>query len=63
MFQNVIEFWSQHMILANSSHAAGGFGLALILQRYLAGEPFLPVWVGWLLLGYCLAAHVYAFTQ
>lgn len=63
MFQNAIEFWSRHIILANASHAAGGFGMALILQRYLAGKPFVPVWVGWLLLGFCVVTHLYAYTS
>lgn len=53
MFHNAMEFWSQHILLANASHAAGGFGLAIVLQRYLGGKakkPFLPVIVGWVLL-------------
>ena len=63
MFQNAIEFWSQHVILANASHAAGGFGLAIILQRYFGSKPFLPVVVGWILLAFTLVTHLYAFTR
>lgn len=47
MFEAATGFWPQHIILSNLSHAAGGFGLAIVLQRYLRGEPFLPVIVGW----------------
>lgn len=66
MFQNAMEFWSQHILLANANHAAGGFGLAIVLQRYLGGKeskPFLPVIVGWILLAFCLVTHIYAFTR
>ena len=63
MFQHAIEFWSQHVLLANASHAAGGFGLAIVLQRYLGQQPFVPVIVGWILLAFCLLTHLYAFTR
>ena len=63
MFDAAMAFWSQHIILSNLSHAAGGFGLAIILQRYLRGEPFVPVIVGWILLGFTLATHFYAFSR
>lgn len=61
-----MEFWSQNILLANTSHAAGGFGLAIVLQRHLSGKaakPFLPVIVGWILLTFCLITHLYAFTR
>jgi hypothetical protein len=63
MIEAALGFWSQHIILSNLSHAAGGFGLAVVLQRYLRGEPFLPVIVGWILLGFAIATHLYAFTR
>lgn len=63
MIDAAIAFWSQHIILSNLSHAAGGFGLAVILQRYLRGQAFLPVIVGWILLGIALVTHLYAFTR
>jgi hypothetical protein len=52
-----------NIILANLSHASGDFGLAVVLQQYLGDTPFLPVVVGWLLLGFCLAMHVYAWSK
>ena len=60
MIEHAIQFWSQHVILANLTHAAGGFGLALVLQRHFGGRPFLPVIVGWLLLAFTIAVHLYA---
>ena len=63
MLDTAIEFWSQKVILSNVSHAAGGFGLAVVLQRYLRGQPFLPVSVGWILLAFTVLTHVYAFTR
>lgn len=63
MFDRAMEFWSQHILLANLSHATGGFGLAVVLQRYLRGNPFVPVAVGWILLGFCLVTHLYALTR
>ncbi len=63
MFENAMTYWSQHILLANASHAAGGFGLALILQRYFGSKPFLPVGIGWLLLSFTLVTHFIAFTR
>ena len=55
-------FWRENIILANALHASAGFGLALILQSYFRGQPFLPVMVGWLLLGLAAILHIYAFS-
>ena len=63
MFEIAKAYWSQHILLANASHALGGFGLALILQRYLGGKPFLPVAIGWILVSITLATHFIAFTR
>jgi len=63
MIEAAIEFWRENIILANLSHAVAGFGFAIVLQRYLRGEPFLPVVVGWVLLGFALVMHLYAFTR
>jgi hypothetical protein len=63
MFEPAITYWSQHIILANLSHVAGGFGLAIVLQRYLRGNSFLPVVIGWIFLSFTLATHIYAYTR
>lgn len=63
MFASAMEFFSQHIILSNFIHVVGGFGFALILQRYFPGKVFLSAKVGWLLLGFALAVHIFAFTR
>lgn len=67
MFENAMQFWSQHVLLSNASHLAGGFGLAIVLQHLLrgkvGGKPFVPVIVGWILLAFCAVTHIYAFAQ
>lgn len=60
LFAKTISFWKDHILLANASHAAGGFGLAVLLQRYLAGRPAAMA-LGWFLLAFALAMHLIAF--
>lgn len=61
--QQGISYWSEHVILANLSHALGGFGLALVLQHYLVGNPFWPVAIGWFALAFTLVTHIIAYTS
>lgn len=63
MIKQAISYWSKHVILANISHALGGFGVALILQHYIVGNPFLPVLIGWLALGFTVITHFIAYTS
>lgn len=63
MFQHAIDYWSRHVLLANASHMALGFGLAVVLQRWRRGSSFVPVGVGWLLLAFGLVTHVFAFAS
>jgi uncharacterized membrane protein YjfL (UPF0719 family) len=63
MFQGAVEFWSQNILLSNIVHVLGGFGLAIILQHYLRSKAILPVIVGWILLGFVIAIHTYAYMQ
>ena len=58
-----IQFDRKHVILNNASHAAGGFGLALLLQEYFAGAAFLPVSVGWILVLFSVAVHLYSMSN
>jgi len=51
LFDRPMEYWRNHILLGNASHAAGGFGLALVLQRHLAGKPGMKT-LGWLLLAF-----------
>ena len=61
--ERVMQFASKHIVLSNSAHAAGGFGLALLLQYYLTGGAFAPVWVGWALLACAAAWHVWVWIE
>ena len=63
MFDKPIKYFSKHVILSSVSHAAGGFGVALLLQHYLVGNAFLPVVVGWVTLGFTAVTHVIAYTS
>ena len=63
MFERQIESARKHIVLINTAHAAGGFGLALLLQYYLSGNAFLPVIVGWILVAFTLIVHIYALIQ
>ncbi len=55
-----MEFDRNHIILSNASHAAGGFGLAILLQHYLVGNEFAPMWVAVVLVAFSIAAHLRA---
>ena len=55
-----MQFDSKHIIISNASHAAGGFGLAVLLQFYLMGSTFVPMWVGWVLVACSIVAHLWA---
>jgi len=57
--KRVMEFASKHVVSSNAAHGAGGFGLALLLQYYLTGSAFAPVWIGWVLLACAGAWHVW----
>ena len=57
--KRVMEFASRHVVLSNAAHAVGGFGFALLLQYYLTGSAFVPVWVGWALLACAVAWHLW----
>lgn len=63
MFNKQLEFARKHIILTASNHAAAGFGLAIVLQGYLGSNPFLPVSIGWILIIFSLAIHIWAWTR
>ncbi len=61
--KNGFAFDRRHIMLTNASHAAIGFGIALLLQDWLAGNAFLSVWVGWALVVFSLVVHFVALTS
>jgi hypothetical protein len=60
--KHVMEFAGKHVVLSNAAHGAGGFGLALLLQYYLTGGAFAPVWIGWALLACAAAWHLWVWA-
>ena len=60
--KRVMEFASRHVVSSNAAHAAGGFGLALLLQYYIVGIGFLPVSVGWVLIALAALWHFWVWT-
>jgi hypothetical protein len=62
-YTNALAYFSAHPLLNSIAHAAGGFGLAIVLQQYLVGFPFVSVWVGWAGIIFSISIHVRAFTR
>lgn len=63
MYKEAISFDRRHVLLSNASHAALGFGIAVLLQEYLAGNAFMPLWIAWVLVAFGAIAHIYAWTR
>ncbi len=63
MLEKQKEFARSHVLLTAANHFAAGFGIALILQHYLAGNPFLPVVIGWILVAFAAVVHAYEWTR
>lgn len=61
--KEAMKFDRHHILLSNASHAALGFGIAVLLQDYLAGNAFFPVVIAWILVIFGLVAHVRAWTS
>lgn len=60
IYQKSMRFFAQHVMLNSIAHSAGGFGLALVLQQYLQGDVFVNPLVGWALVIFSAAIHVYS---
>lgn len=63
MYKEAISFDRRHILLSNASHAALGFGIAVLLQEYLAGNAFVAPWIAWVLVAFGVIAHIYAWTR
>lgn len=63
MFNEQMEFARKHIVLTAGSHAAGGFGLALVLQQVFVGDSFLPLVIAWILVGFSITTHIYLWMQ
>ncbi len=51
-------YFSSHPIHNSIAHAAGGFGLAILLQYYLLGDVFINYLFGWGLVILCVGMHI-----
>lgn len=63
MFKKEMQFARRHIILTSLHHFAAGFGIALLIQHYTSGNAFLPVTIGWVLVGFSLIMHIYELKQ
>jgi len=63
MFNDEKKFARRHIFLTSANHFVGGFGLAILLQHYLVGGAFLPVLIGWVLVAFMAAVHLYEFGR
>lgn len=61
LYNRAMAWFMAHPTYNALAHSAGGFGLALILQHYINGNAFLPVWIGWILVAFSAAIHLYSF--
>ena len=60
IYEKSVRFFSEHVILNSIAHSAGGFGLAVVLQQYLQGEAFISPLIGWALIAFSVAVHIYS---
>lgn len=61
-YNRSMAFFSRHVMLNSIAHAAGGFGLAVVLQDYLRANSFAPLWIGWTLIGFSVIIHLWSIS-
>lgn len=61
--KDALRFDRRHILMSNAAHVALGFGLAVLLQEYMAGDSFVPTIVAWVLIVLGLLEHVRAWTS
>lgn len=59
MLQKALAFARENVILTSVQNALGGFGVALLVQWYVQGAAFAPMWLGWTFVAFSVAIHVY----
>lgn len=60
IYKKSLNFFSKHAMLNSIAHSAGGFGLAVVLQHCLQGDVFICPLVGWALIAFSVAVHIYS---
>jgi hypothetical protein len=61
--QKSLSFFSKHPMLNSLAHAAGGFGLAVVIQQYMEQNSVVPVWIGWVLIVFSALIHFRSFAK
>lgn len=59
MLDKALAFARENIVLTSIQNALGGFGVAILLQWYLQGAAFAPIWLGWVFVGFSVAIHIY----
>ncbi len=59
MIQKALGFARENVVLTSVQNALGGFGVALLVQWYVQGAAFAPMWLGWVFVAFSVAIHVY----
>jgi len=59
LYDRINRYFAAHPNLNAIAHAAGGFGLAVVLQPYIQGTFFMAMWYGWALIALSAAIHLY----
>lgn len=63
LYANALHYFSKHPMLNSIAHAAGGFGLALILMHYMPESALLSPLVGWILIAFSAVIHIFSFMN
>ncbi|HEV2917463.1 MAG TPA: hypothetical protein VGW78_07000 [Candidatus Babeliales bacterium] len=58
LYTKSLMYFAKHPMLNSFAHSVGGFGIALLLQYYIVGDAFAPLWVGWLCITGSLVIHI-----
>lgn len=58
LYTKSLIYFAKHPMLNSFTHSVGGFGIALLLQYYMVGNAFAPLWLGWLCIIFSVAIHI-----
>ncbi len=63
LYHQSLDYFSKHPMANSLAHSAGGFGLAVVLQEYMGGGSFVPVWIGFILIVFSALVHFRSFYR
>ncbi len=61
IYHQSLDYFSKHPMANSLAHAAGGFGLAVLLQGHVGGVSVVPMWLGWVLIVFSALVHFNSF--